>query len=102
MQSLTWLIFLNRYEREVNHGHCSAIKRILSGDAPASSMMVLCISAINPKTDNDSQEAHCSDSCSNVKVELTDGWYEIATAILLPVFLTHFHMIFFKKITGTR
>ena len=93
---------LNRYEREVNHGHCSAIKRILSGDAPASSMMVLCISAINPRTDNGSQEAHCSDSCSNVKVELTDGWYEIATAILLPVFLTHFHMIFFKKITGTR
>ncbi|VVB12825.1 unnamed protein product [Arabis nemorensis] len=67
-----------RYEREVNHGHCSAIKRILSGDAPASSMMVLCISALNPKTDNDSQETHGSDSASNVKVELTDGWYEIA------------------------
>jgi breast cancer 2 susceptibility protein len=70
-----------RYEREVNHGHCSAIKRILSGDAPASSMMVLCISAINPKTDNDSQEAHCSDSCSNVKVELTDGWYSMNAAL---------------------
>ncbi|CAA0400029.1 unnamed protein product [Arabidopsis thaliana] len=70
-----------RYEREVNHGHCSAIKRILSGDAPASSMMVLCISAINPRTDNGSQEAHCSDNCSNVKVELTDGWYSMNAAL---------------------
>ncbi|XP_056857098.1 protein BREAST CANCER SUSCEPTIBILITY 2 homolog B-like, partial [Raphanus sativus] len=66
-----------RYEREVNHGHCSAIKRILSGDAPASSMMVLCISAINPKT----RETHGSDSGSNVKIELTDGWYSINAAL---------------------
>ncbi|KAL0716074.1 hypothetical protein Bca4012_065396 [Brassica carinata] len=63
------------YEREVNHGHCSSIKRILSGDAPASSMMVLCISAINPKN----RETHGSESGSNVKIELTDGWYELAT-----------------------
>ncbi|KAL0715102.1 hypothetical protein Bca4012_064424 [Brassica carinata] len=66
-----------RYEREVNHGHCSAIKRILSGDAPASSMMVLCISAINPKT----RETHGSDNGSNVKIELTDGWYSINAAL---------------------
>ncbi|KAL0662269.1 hypothetical protein Bca4012_099106 [Brassica carinata] len=66
-----------RYEREVNHGHCSAIKRILSGDAPASSMMVLCISAINPKA----RETHGSDSGSNVKIELTDGWYSINAAL---------------------
>ncbi|CAN6804797.1 unnamed protein product [Brassica oleracea] len=70
-----------RYEREVNHGHCSAIKRILSGDAPASSMMVLYISAINPKTDNDSQEALGSGSGSNVKVELSDGWYSMNAAL---------------------
>ncbi|XP_023635937.1 protein BREAST CANCER SUSCEPTIBILITY 2 homolog B isoform X2 [Capsella rubella] len=70
-----------RYEREVNHGHYSAIKRILSGDAPASSMMVLCISAINPNTNNDSQNTHGSDSCSNVKVELTDGWYSMNAAL---------------------
>ncbi|XP_024011976.1 protein BREAST CANCER SUSCEPTIBILITY 2 homolog B [Eutrema salsugineum] len=75
-----------RYEREVNHGHCSAIKRILSGDAPASSMMVLAVSAINPKTDNDSQETHGSDSGSNMKVELTDGWYSMKAA--LDVMLT--------------
>ncbi|KAL1206786.1 BREAST CANCER SUSCEPTIBILITY 2-like protein B [Cardamine amara subsp. amara] len=75
-----------RYEREVNHGHCSAIKRILSGGAPASSMMVLCISAINPTTNNDSQETPGSDSCSNVKVELTDGWYSMNAA--LDVMLT--------------
>ncbi|KAF8089808.1 hypothetical protein N665_0496s0017 [Sinapis alba] len=70
-----------RYEREVNHGHCSAIKRILSGDALASSMMVLYISAINPKTDNDSQEALGSGSGSNVKVELSDGWYSMNAAL---------------------
>ncbi|XP_009130634.1 protein BREAST CANCER SUSCEPTIBILITY 2 homolog B isoform X2 [Brassica rapa] len=70
-----------RYEREVNHGHCSAIKRILSGDAPASSMMVLYISAINPKTDNDSQEALGSGSGNNVKVELSDGWYSMNAAL---------------------
>ncbi|KAL0709074.1 hypothetical protein Bca4012_016052 [Brassica carinata] len=70
-----------RYEREVNHGHCSAIKRILSGDAPASSMMVLYISAINPKTDNDSQEALGSGSGTNVKVELSDGWYSMNAAL---------------------
>ncbi|CAN8237617.1 unnamed protein product [Cochlearia groenlandica] len=75
-----------RYEREVNYGHCSAIKRILSGDAPSSSMMVLCISAINPKTDYDSQETHGCDSVSNVKVELTDGWYSMNAA--LDVMLT--------------
>ncbi|CAG7875192.1 unnamed protein product [Brassica rapa] len=66
-----------RYEREVNHGHCSAIMRILSGDAPASSMMVLCISAINPET----RETHGSDSGNNVKIELTDGWYSINAAL---------------------
>ncbi|KAG2314620.1 hypothetical protein Bca52824_017742 [Brassica carinata] len=65
------------YEREVNHGHCSSIKRILSGDAPASSMMVLCISAINPKN----RETHGSESGSNVKIELTDGWYSINAAL---------------------
>ena len=95
MRNLTWLIYLHRYEREVNHGHCSAIKRILNGDAPASSMMVLYISAINPKTDNDSQEALGSGSGSNVKVELSDGWYEIAIVVWIPVFLSHFLMIFF-------
>ena len=36
-----------RYEREVNHGHRSAIKRILEGDALPSTMLVLCISAIH-------------------------------------------------------
>ncbi|VVB12843.1 unnamed protein product [Arabis nemorensis] len=67
-----------RYEREVNHGHCSAIKRILSGDAPASSMMVLCISALNPMTNN---HPHGSDSGGYVKVELTDGWYSMNAAL---------------------
>ncbi|KAJ0234749.1 Breast cancer type 2 susceptibility protein [Hirschfeldia incana] len=66
-----------RYEREVNHGHRSAIKRILSGDAPASSTMVLCISAISPKI----RETRVADSGNNVKIELTDGWYSINAAL---------------------
>ncbi|PKI51435.1 hypothetical protein CRG98_028146 [Punica granatum] len=35
-----------RYEREVNHGHRSAIMRILEGVASPSSLLVLCVSAI--------------------------------------------------------
>ncbi|XP_057983241.1 protein BREAST CANCER SUSCEPTIBILITY 2 homolog B-like [Malania oleifera] len=76
-----------RYEREVNHGHNSAIKRILEGDASPSSMMVLCISAIHscdlkietvcgsfetvPGALNGAQKTDAA------KVELTDGWYSI-------------------------
>ncbi|XP_019058392.1 PREDICTED: protein BREAST CANCER SUSCEPTIBILITY 2 homolog B [Tarenaya hassleriana] len=75
-----------RYEREINHGQCSAIKRILAGDAPASSMMVLCISAIHPKSNDGSWETNSSDNSNNVKVELTDGWYAMDAA--LDVWLT--------------
>ncbi|XP_058000163.1 protein BREAST CANCER SUSCEPTIBILITY 2 homolog B isoform X2 [Hevea brasiliensis] len=65
-----------RYEREVNHGHRSAIKRILEGDAPPSSMLVVCISAIRiscePKIET---VAANGGECSNAaKVELTDGY----------------------------
>jgi len=67
-----------RYEREVNHGHRSIIKKVLEGDILPSSMMILCISSIHSdhvtesgtlfeaQTGNQSREA--------VKVELTDGW----------------------------
>jgi len=67
-----------RYEREVNHGHRSIIKKVLEGDIQPSSMMILCISSIHSnhvmengtlfeaQTGNKSREA--------VKVELTDGW----------------------------
>ncbi|KAK6164803.1 hypothetical protein DH2020_001667 [Rehmannia glutinosa] len=40
-----------RYEREVNHGHRSSIKKVLDGDAPPSSMMVLCISSVGENHD---------------------------------------------------
>ncbi|URE25432.1 BRCA2, helical [Musa troglodytarum] len=35
-----------KYEREVNYGHRSALKKILDGDVSPASMMVLCVSAI--------------------------------------------------------
>lgn len=53
---------LNRYEREVNYGHRSAIKKILEGDASPASAMILCVSAIRSHSDH------------AAKVELTDGW----------------------------
>ncbi|KAL7136117.1 hypothetical protein ABFS83_10G008000 [Erythranthe nasuta] len=70
-----------RYEREVNHGHRSSIKKILDGDAPPSSMMVLCISFVGkgcyPECGNQpvSLEQDGNDRAS--QVELTDGWYAV-------------------------
>lgn len=68
-----------RYEKEVNHGHRSAIKRILEGDASPTSMMVLCISAINSNYDSKNKVSSLGlgdDENHTVaaKVELTDGW----------------------------
>ncbi|CAI8597930.1 unnamed protein product, partial [Vicia faba] len=78
-----------RYEREVNHGHRSTIKRIFEGDGLPSSMMILCISSIHSdhvlesgtlveaQTGNQSREA--------VQVELTDGWYSINAILDVPL-----------------
>ncbi|XWS60009.1 hypothetical protein CRYUN_Cryun08bG0171400 [Craigia yunnanensis] len=70
-----------RYEREVNHGHRSAIKRILEGDISPSTMMVLCVSAIQsnsePKMETNLVIANGADNGGNAKVELTDGWYSM-------------------------
>ncbi|KAI5406542.1 protein BREAST CANCER SUSCEPTIBILITY 2 homolog A [Lathyrus oleraceus] len=78
-----------RYEREVNHGHRSTIKKVFEGDGLPSSMMILCISSIHSdhvlesgtlfeaQTGNQSREA--------VKVELTDGWYSINGILDAPL-----------------
>ncbi|XP_077214363.1 protein BREAST CANCER SUSCEPTIBILITY 2 homolog B-like isoform X3 [Tasmannia lanceolata] len=82
-----------RYEREVNHGHRSALKRILEGDASAASMLVLCISAIRSYPDpnigkedclmapckdaNKRDGANNSESSHVARIELTDGWYSL-------------------------
>lgn len=74
----TIFIHLHRYEREVNHGHRSAIKRILEGDASPSLMMVLCISAVcsicDLKNDTSSVAVTGAQNSNATKVELTDGW----------------------------
>ncbi|GJX07881.1 breast cancer susceptibility 2 homolog B-like protein [Tanacetum coccineum] len=62
-----------RYEREVNNGHRSALKRILEGDAPPSSPVVLCIASIQLKCNAESD----TDSSTAASVELTDGWYSV-------------------------
>ncbi|KAL2557929.1 Protein BREAST CANCER SUSCEPTIBILITY 2-like protein B [Forsythia ovata] len=70
-----------RYEREVNHGHRSAIKKILDGDAPPSSIMVLCISSVgdnwDPKIGPQSVLSEGDDNATVAKIELTDGWYSV-------------------------
>ncbi|XWS43893.1 hypothetical protein CRYUN_Cryun16bG0143700 [Craigia yunnanensis] len=67
-----------RYQREVNYGHRSAIKRILDGDILPSTMLVLCISAIQsysePKMETILVITNGADNTGNAKVELTDGW----------------------------
>ncbi|KAK6943201.1 BRCA2 repeat [Dillenia turbinata] len=79
----------HRYEREVNHGHRSAIKRILEGDASPSSEVVLCVSAIHSEFDPSNG---CYGAALNgnenraAKIEVTDGWYSIDA--LLDALLT--------------
>ncbi|KAF0920312.1 hypothetical protein E2562_034791 [Oryza meyeriana var. granulata] len=87
-----------RYDREVNNGHRSAIKKILEGNASPSLMMVLCISAIysspdlnnsNPEDDRPHTNEDNSESKSLVaakrnisaQIELTDGWYSLDASL---------------------
>ncbi|KAK3163964.1 hypothetical protein QOZ80_1AG0010770 [Eleusine coracana subsp. coracana] len=83
-----------RYDREVNHGHRSAIKKILEGNASPSLMMVLCISAIYSSSDlnnnklegdkvetiediNNNKGLSAANKNISAKIELTDGWYSL-------------------------
>uniref|UniRef100_A0A0D9UX46 Tower domain-containing protein n=1 Tax=Leersia perrieri TaxID=77586 RepID=A0A0D9UX46_9ORYZ len=87
-----------RYDREVNNGHRSAVKKILEGNASPSLMMVLCISTIYscPDLNNSKQEdgrAHANEDNSenkslvaatrnmSAKIELTDGWYSLDASL---------------------
>ncbi|KAJ0089320.1 hypothetical protein Patl1_31429 [Pistacia atlantica] len=92
-----------RYEREVNNGHRSAIKRILEGDAMPSSMMVLCISAIHsnhePKIETPLVASDGGESSYSSKVELTDGWYSMNA--LLDVLLSK-HLAAGKLFVGQK
>jgi breast cancer 2 susceptibility protein len=84
-----------RYDREVSHGHRSAVKRILEGNASPSLMMVLCISAIysspdksnnklevdnvdNNEGSNENKSLSAANRNMSAKIELTDGWYVVA------------------------
>ncbi|OEL14131.1 Protein BREAST CANCER SUSCEPTIBILITY 2-like protein B [Dichanthelium oligosanthes] len=87
-----------RYDREVNHGHRSAIKKILEGNASPSLMMILCISAIyscpdrsNNKLEvdkvddnedsNDNKSLSAANRNMSAKIELTDGWYSLDASL---------------------
>ncbi|EPS74216.1 hypothetical protein M569_00535, partial [Genlisea aurea] len=64
-----------RYEREINHGHRSAIKKILDGDAPPSSVMVLCISSVGENALGKDGKGRAPN------IELTDGWYFLSAQL---------------------
>ncbi|KAL8161901.1 hypothetical protein V2J09_013390, partial [Rumex salicifolius] len=70
-----------RYEREVNYGHRSAIKKILEGDASPSSVLILCISAIFPnnnvEVETEPVTVNENERRAACMIELTDGWYSI-------------------------
>ncbi|PNT69978.1 hypothetical protein BRADI_2g03990v3 [Brachypodium distachyon] len=87
-----------RYDREVNNGHRSAIKKILEGNALPSLMMVLCISAIHsrPGISKCKLEAGRADTNEDIsgnksltaahrnksaQIELTDGWYALEASL---------------------
>ncbi|KAL6848133.1 hypothetical protein ACP4OV_022261 [Aristida adscensionis] len=87
-----------RYDREVNHGHRSAVKKILEGNASPSLMMVLCISAIYPCPDlnnnkfevdkvdtnediNGNKTLSAASRNTTAKIELTDGWYSLDASL---------------------
>ncbi|CAI0424118.1 unnamed protein product [Linum tenue] len=78
-----------RYEREVNHGHRSALKRILEGDVPPSSMMVLCISAVCANSEAEAEdrppESNSPLGGTAAKVQLTDGWYAVDALLDMPL-----------------
>ncbi|CAI0424121.1 unnamed protein product [Linum tenue] len=77
------------YEREVNHGHRSALKRILEGDVPPSSMMVLCISAVCANSEAEAEdrppESNSPLGGTAAKVQLTDGWYAVDALLDMPL-----------------
>jgi hypothetical protein len=76
-----------RCKKELLNGYRPALRKILNRDAAASSLMVLCISNIFVKEENDTSVKLRNETditltrqqveSSSVKVELTDGWYSI-------------------------
>ncbi|KAI4313037.1 hypothetical protein MLD38_037816 [Melastoma candidum] len=70
-----------RYEREINHGQHSAIKRILEGDASPAKVLVLCVSAVHcPKTSKLEATSLPFKEATDErmkKIEVTDGWYSL-------------------------
>ncbi|KAF8402568.1 hypothetical protein HHK36_010654 [Tetracentron sinense] len=89
-----------RYEKEINHAHRSALKRILEGDASPASMVVLCVSAIRFSPDpmlgiglsmashEDAKkfsDTNWTESSNVAKIELTDGWYSLDALLDAPL-----------------
>ncbi|ORX61294.1 hypothetical protein DM01DRAFT_1119041 [Hesseltinella vesiculosa] len=64
---------LYRYEREINMGQRSVIKRIMEHDDTPTKPMVLMVADIVAEVRNDGSKAY--------RLQLTDGWYQISAAL---------------------
>ncbi|KAF7721120.1 Breast cancer 2, early onset [Apophysomyces ossiformis] len=73
---------LYRYEREINLGHRSVIKRIMEQDDIPSKHMVLAIAdVIDQDSSNNLPPASAASSGSKYRLILTDGWYQIPARV---------------------
>lgn len=77
-----------RYEREINLGHRSALKRILEQDDSPGRQMILVVASIIPVTNEGTLILSLTDVVAGMlnmiitgsrkyRLTLTDGWYQI-------------------------
>ena len=71
-----------RYEREVNRGQSSWLKRLLEQDVPASHAMVLRVARIHMPT---SAQQSTAKGPQKPQLQLTDGWYGVRAQLDVPL-----------------
>lgn len=77
---VAWLLmFLRRYERELNTGSRPPLRKICTQDAPASCPMILCVSGITWSEEGVNEDG--LPVLPHPKLEVTDGWYRLRVQI---------------------
>jgi hypothetical protein len=77
------ILFIARYERELNGGSRPPLRKIVNQDAPAAFPMVLCVSNILWPPPDDNEDG--VPTISHPELELTDGWYRVRAQVDLPM-----------------